>query len=73
MVKFRLPKLRKKKAITSRERKLLRKIKSQTIKKASLEQVSKSLRERRLRTAQRVLDSNASPVAKAKARRILGV
>ena len=48
-------------------------IKLPSVSKISESQVSKSLMGRRLRTAQRVLDSNASPVAKARARRILGV
>ena len=48
-------------------------IKLPSVSKISEAQVSKSLMERRERTAQRVLDSNASPIAKARARRVLGV
>lgn len=44
-----------------------------SISKISEAQLSKTLQSRRERTAQRVLDSNASPIAKAKARIILGV
>ena len=44
-----------------------------SVSKISEAQVSKSLQSRRLRTAQRILESNASPVAKTRARKILGV
>jgi len=43
------------------------------VKKISSSQVSKRLQSRKIQTARKVLASGASPVAKAKARRTLGI
>ncbi len=64
---FKLPKLRKRKVLTTKQLITLRG------RRVPSTEITKTLQSRKEKTAQKILDSMASPVAKARARQILGL